>query len=150
MGYHVAIVRTGPNQAGITHEEIEPVTKRLGYTLELNEAGSIKHAFREVSGEEIVLFYDDKELWAKNPSEVTLDAMLEVARALGAGARVRGDEGETYKTVSKTYDHPDDAQHIVKTSIDWKYWVSWAPPFLAVSFLLYAAGKHAIRYFHSS
>ena len=150
MGYHVAIVRTGQNRPAITQAEIEPVAERLGYTVERDEAGSIRQMSRKESEEEIALFYDDNQLWASNPSEVTMAAMLEFCHSLGQGARVRGDEGETYQTVSETYHHPDDARDIMKAGFDWKYWASLALPVIAGSCFLYVFGRMALRHFHGS
>ena len=54
------------------------------------------------------LWFSEGELWTKNPSQDTLTTMLEFAAHLGA--RVRGDELETYRTPTESYSHPDDAQ----------------------------------------
>jgi len=46
------------------------------------------------------------ELWARNPDERLLEAMIELARLLGA--RVRNDDFETLRSVDECYLHPDD------------------------------------------
>jgi hypothetical protein len=46
------------------------------------------------------------ELTAKEPTERQIELTLEVAHALGA--RVRGDNLETYRTPTDTFNHPDD------------------------------------------
>ncbi|MDP1633742.1 MAG: hypothetical protein Q8L69_03545, partial [Gallionellaceae bacterium] len=51
------------------------------------------------------LWYQDGELWTKNPEKWCINAMLVLARRLEA--RVRGDEWETYDA-DKTYLHADD------------------------------------------
>jgi predicted Zn-dependent protease len=108
MGYHVSIVRTrGGQQIPITEEEI----------LSAINSSSIFKADRDVRNEFIVtittgndlppcLWYSDGELWAKNPDDQTVDCMCELAAILGA--RVRGDELETYRSSSDVYLHPDD------------------------------------------
>jgi hypothetical protein len=55
----------------------------------------------------VALWLSNDELWTKNPTEATLSVMLQFATHLGA--RVRGDELETYRTPTETYLHPDDA-----------------------------------------
>jgi hypothetical protein len=54
------------------------------------------------------LTWQDGEIWTQNPDDDTFQLMIELAQALGA--RVRGDELETYRSVSETYSHPEDAQ----------------------------------------
>lgn len=54
------------------------------------------------------LWLNDGKLWTTNPSEDTLTAMIAFAGHLGA--RVRGDELETYRTATETYLHPDDTE----------------------------------------
>ncbi len=148
MGYHVSIVRTGLPEKTIRQEEIVSVVEgQFGFELERDDAGSIKQVSREVSGEEVLLFYDEGELWAKTPGETTLRTMIEIARALGNGARVRGDEGETYKSVTKTFHHPDDAHLLEETpKIYWKDVVSWALPILAGLSFIYGFGTLLLRY----
>lgn len=146
MGYHVAILRSGGQEQKIHLEEIIALVEgKFGFTLDRDESGSIKQAYKEVSGEEVLLFYDGIELWAKNPSNVALGVMLEIARALGNKARVRGDEGETYQSITKTYVHPDDADSEEK-KIDWKYWLSYLPPVLAGSLVVYLFGRMLLKY----
>ena len=66
------------------------------------------------SEEAPTLWFSDGELWAKNPSNDTVTSMLRLAAHLGA--RVRGDELETYRTATESYLHPDDAE--AKTESD--------------------------------
>ncbi|MFD7263851.1 hypothetical protein [Streptomyces sp. NPDC059874] len=42
------------------------------------------------------LDWRDGRIVAKNPDRTVLDALRKVARALGGGARVQGDDGEPY------------------------------------------------------
>jgi hypothetical protein len=52
--------------------------------------------------------FSEGELWTSNPSMPLLEPMIELAGYLGA--RVRGDELETYRTVDDRYIHPDDRE----------------------------------------
>jgi hypothetical protein len=108
MGYHVTILRTGNGeQIPITKDEIVNAIR-----------GSSKfQASNDANGEPIIeidtgtnpnpcVWHSDGELWTKNPDEATLNGMCELASLLGA--RVRGDEFETYRSASDFYYHPDD------------------------------------------
>jgi hypothetical protein len=118
VSYHVSLVRTGRGGAGIREDEIESVIiGQFGFTAVRDEAGNLDEVYKAYGGdiECVELFYARRqedgpaELWAKTPDEHTLQVMLEIARALGNGARVRGEEYETYKTLEEWYTHPDDA-----------------------------------------
>ncbi|AKJ29208.1 hypothetical protein AAW51_2517 [Caldimonas brevitalea] len=66
-------------------------------------------AFVKERGDEVlVLWYENGELWTERPEPWMLEALLDLAKRLGA--RVRGDEFETYETVDRTYFHPDGIQ----------------------------------------
>ena len=56
--------------------------------------------------ESFVLYLSDGELWTSNPDESMLSQMVALASALGA--RVRGDELETYNSDLTSFTHPDD------------------------------------------
>jgi len=147
MGYHVSILRTGGTNKEISEEEIVSVVQgKFGFILERDKTGSIKQAFREIAGEEIVLYYDQIELWAKDPSDTALKIMIDLAGALGNGARVRGDEGETYKSLTSTYYHEDDAC-LREQKLDWRNLLSLVFPLSAALLLLYAVGKILLQRF---
>jgi hypothetical protein len=148
MGYHVSIIRTGPRENTITQEEIISVVEgQFGFELDHDESGSITQMSREISGEEVLIFHDENELWAKNPGDNTLKVMIEIANVLGNGARVRGDEGESYKNETETYVHPDDTNSFVKESrIHWKDLVSWTVPAFAVLSGIFMIGALLFRY----
>ncbi|WP_139232641.1 hypothetical protein [Duganella sp. CF458] len=61
-----------------------------------------------------IMLLEDGELWAKNPSEEFLGLMIELAGLLGA--RARGDEFETYRSLDETYHHPDDRELIAQAA----------------------------------
>ena len=112
MGYHVHIVRTSAEDEGrssnITPTEISSAAQELGFSVQYGEPGVIDLISKTVEAEEVTLFVDNSSLWTKNPSDLFLEQMLEVAKAIGEGARVRGDEGETYTDKDITYTHPHD------------------------------------------
>lgn len=106
MGYHLTILRTAQGrQVPIALDEAMVAARDLGgwdYTESPPKF--------ERRGEEgtCTLWYEDGELWAKTPEPWELEPMLILAKHLGA--RVRGDEFETYESIDKTFFHPDDLQ----------------------------------------
>lgn len=108
MGYHVTILRTaaGIGQP-ITEDEVRraivPMAGRFEVYPGTDEFWLHQPALGDASE---ILVLSDGELWAKTPGEPFVALMIELATYLGA--RVRGDEGETYRSVDDTYLHPDD------------------------------------------
>ena len=148
MGYHVAIVRTGAQGKAINQDELVTVIGgQFGFEIERDNSGVITQAFREISGEEVLFFFDGTELWTKNPTETVLKIMIEIANALGNGARVRGDEGETYESITKTFIHSDDARIVEATpKIYWKDLLSWGLPVFAGLVFIYGIGRLLLKY----
>ena len=106
MSYLVNILRgAGGTQCPIRIDEVEDVIRSAGgWTLIADREVTV--IFTEADREVVCLWYSDGELWAKNPSDRGIDAMIALAKKLDA--RVRGDEYETYLTAAETYTHPDD------------------------------------------
>lgn len=154
MGYHVSIVRTNPSNRDDASsidvsEIISVVQNRFGFEVEYDDSGRIKQISRNIDDEGVLLFYDDGELWAKSPEEYVLKIMIEIACALGGGARVRGDEGETYQNSTSTYTHPDDIELIEESKRNYPHWkdvLSMTPPILIGIAFLYVFGKMVINY----
>jgi hypothetical protein len=110
MGYHVAIVRTRDGKAAPLSEEevralagvfpgarIEPPSlKGAALDLVVRDAGAGQFRWLLQGG----------ELWTSDPEDEEIESMIQAAAALGA--RVRGDEWETYRSASETFVHPDD------------------------------------------
>jgi len=109
MSYHVVILRTDRGRpVPIRREEVEAVRAIAGLSAEDGKDGTLHLSSEPAAPGEPLLVWQEGEIWTANPSEATLRRMLELAAALGA--RVRGDEGETYRTVDETYLHPDDRE----------------------------------------
>lgn len=103
MGYHVSILRTAHGRLlSISLHEAQAAASELGWTF---IATPPTFEFRR-GGEVCMLWYTDGELWAKTPDQWEIETMLALASKLGA--RVRGDEYETYTSPDDTYNHPDD------------------------------------------
>jgi hypothetical protein len=96
MSYHVAILRSsGRIPVAISLIEAQAAAEALGgwtYT------DSLPTFVFEAEGRCTSLWYQDGELWTKDPDFWTFGTMLQFANDLGA--RVRGDEYETYRTLA--------------------------------------------------
>lgn len=105
IGYHLTILRTADGkQLPISLEEARSAAAAIGTWTYSDSPPSFELVS---SGGTCTLWHQDGELWAKTPDAWALEPMLELARQLDA--RVRGDEGETYRSVDSTHSHPDDA-----------------------------------------
>lgn len=106
MGYHLTILRTASGQISpiSLHEFTTAATSVDG--LMLDESGeTVRLICNGVLRATIV--FDDGTIRTNIADDDVLRIMLELARKLDA--RVRGDEGETYRSPSESYLHPDDA-----------------------------------------
>jgi hypothetical protein len=107
MSYHVTILRTnGERIIPITKEEVVGLAKAFPeWKYDVDQDALVPV---DESDEAPALWFSDGELWTKNPSNDTVTSMLRLAAHLGA--RVRGDELETYRTATESFLHPDDAE----------------------------------------
>jgi hypothetical protein len=105
MGYHVTILRTDNlKQLPISLPEIASATGEIpGWRYRESPPGCEFHGPEGVC----TLAYQDGELWTKNPEAWELGVMVALAGRLGA--RVRGDEWETYDETGNAFLHSDDA-----------------------------------------
>jgi hypothetical protein len=104
MGYHVTILRTADGrELPISLEEAKAAADALGSWVYSEPPPRFVLHGTEGS---CTLWHQHGELWANTPDAWEIAPMLELARQLGA--RVRGDEDETYESVDRTYLHPDD------------------------------------------
>lgn len=104
MGYHVTILRTDQGkQLPISLEEAVSATSSIDGWRYIESPPTFEFHGKEDS---CMLWYQDGELWTKNPEEWQLGLMVALAKRLNA--RVRGDEWETYDETGKSFQHPDD------------------------------------------
>jgi hypothetical protein len=106
MGYHLTILRTAAGQT-------QPISRAAfaaaiaaspGWTM----APGGEAATLTADGQEVLtVWWQAGELSGQPPDDDAVAAMLALAGRLGA--RLRGEELETYRTPTETYAHPDDA-----------------------------------------
>lgn len=111
MGYHVTILRSRAGRpAPIGRAELEKAVAATSDLTATPRGEELEIAFSAEGGSSPLLIWADGEVWTSNPDERTLQVMLELADSLGA--RVRGDELETYRSVKETFVHPDDRETV--------------------------------------
>lgn len=102
MGYHITLVRSpvGP----IPWEELAAAARRLGW----NADDRAREVRLETDGRLVARVIHDEEdgPWTKSSDDAALAAMIALGAAVGA--RARGDEFESYRSVDDWYVHPDD------------------------------------------
>lgn len=108
MPYHVTILRTQGDQAlPIFSGEVIEAVGRMGGRLAVMPGNPALWLVRPELGQDSeIVVCGDGQCWAADPSEALLALMIELAGYLGA--RVRGDEYETYRSPSEVHIHPDD------------------------------------------
>ena len=107
MGYHVRILRTLSGKAMPIHRtEIERALASMGGRLAFLPGSENHIVMPALDDARECIVCEADELWARNPDERLLEAMIELARLLGA--RVRNDDFETFRSLDECYLHPDD------------------------------------------
>lgn len=142
MGYHVTILRTrGKVSLPIAEDEIE----RAAATVPGGRYDRAERTLHADGG--LQLWYQDGELWTKNPDDDAIEQMIALADALGA--RVRGDEGETYRSLDDSYTHPDDEEAHRATAASLDRWRrrerrTWIVRGIVVALLVILAGRRLV------
>ena len=145
MGYHVTILRTEAKRSlPIGEDEIERAASALS-GWRYDRAARTLHA-----DDGLQLWFADGELWTKNPDDIALERMIALANALGA--RVRGDEGETYRSPDDAYAHPDDEDDRRAAAALSAQWArrerrTWIVRGIVVALLALAAGRRLVNAF---
>lgn len=108
MAYHLYILRTGSGkQRPIRQDELlQALGKMHGKLAVLPGSGETQLHMPALGDTREVIVREDEELWARNPDERLVEAMIELAGHLGA--RVRNDDYETLRSLDESYVHPDD------------------------------------------
>lgn len=108
MGRYVQILRTvsGTSQP-FSRSEVDRALREMNGCLAFLPGSENTQLYMPALGDEReVIVCEDEELWAKNPGEPLVEAMIELAGHLGA--RVRNDDFETLRSLTDSYLHPDD------------------------------------------
>jgi hypothetical protein len=118
VGYHVEILRTREGQQDPLREEeirsLAAVMPDAQIAPPSLQGGVLELVIGSSEPPPVRLLLQDGRLWTKNPEVYEIEMMIDVARRLGA--RVRGDELETYRTPTDTFVHPDDRAEVDRST----------------------------------
>lgn len=112
MGYHVTILRTRRGTENpLRADEVRALTTSFP-NVRIEDSslidGDLDLVVLHPGAHPLRLVLQHGRLWAKNPSDFEITTMVAIAAHLGA--RVRGEELETYRSATDTYLDPDDEE----------------------------------------
>ena len=115
MAYHVSLVNTDKKDISsklIMNKEKfrEFLFREFNMKEELNENGVLEFYY-DKNDPSFTIFYTEGiegEYYINTTDDKHIEKLIAIAEKLNDGTRVRGDEGETYKSLEDVYIHPDD------------------------------------------
>jgi len=115
MAYHVSLVNTNKKDISskliINKEKFrEFLFREFNMKEELNENGVLEFYY-DKDDPSFTIFYTEGiegEYYINTTDDKHIEKLIAIAEKLNDGTRVRGDEGETYKSLEDVYIHPDD------------------------------------------
>ena len=115
MAYHVSLVNTDKKDISsklIMNKEKfrEFLFREFNMKEELNENGVLEFYY-DKDDPSFTIFYTEGiegEYYINTTDDKYIEKLIAIAEKLNDGTRVRGDEGETYKSLEDVYIHPDD------------------------------------------
>lgn len=115
MAYHVSLVNTDKKDISsklIMNKEKfrEFLFKEFNMKEEINKNGTLEFYY-DKDDPFFTIFYTEGiegEYYINTTDDKYIEKLIAIAKKLNDGTRVRGDEGETYKSLEDVYIHPDD------------------------------------------
>jgi raw score 2.75 len=115
MAYHISLVNTDKKDISskliINKEKFrEFLFREFNMKEELNENGVLEFYY-DKDDPSFTIFYTEGiegEYYINTTDDKHIEKLIAIAEKLNDGTRVRGDEGETYKSLEDVYIHPDD------------------------------------------
>lgn len=115
MAYHVSLVNTDKKDISsklIMNKEKfrEFLFKEFNMNEEINKNGTLEFYY-DKDDPSFTIFYTEGiegEYYINTTDDKHIEKLIAIAKKLNDGTRVRGDEGETYKSLEDVYIHPDD------------------------------------------
>lgn len=115
MAYHVSLVNTDKKDISsklIMNKEKfrEFLFREFNMKEDLNENGVLEFYY-DKDDPSFTIFYTEGiegEYYINTTDDKHIEKLIAIAEKLNDGTRVRGDEGETYKSLEDVYIHPDD------------------------------------------
>lgn len=123
MGYHVSLVNTEncADSEKIIKDKAKFkafLTQHFNLVEECNADGELEY-FYDQADPEFTLFYTagiEGEYYINTTNDQHIERLIAIAEKLNDGTRVRGDEGESYRSLTESYIHPDD-EHLVNAPL---------------------------------
>ena len=115
MAYHVSLVNTDKKDISsklIMNKEKfrEFLFKEFNMKEEINKNVTLEFYY-DKDDPSFTIFYTEGiegEYYINTTDDKHIEKLIAIAKKLNDGTRVRGDEGETYKSLEDVYIHPDD------------------------------------------
>ena len=115
MAYHVSLVNTDKKDISskliMNKEKFRAfLFKEFNMKEEINKNGTLEFYY-DKDDPSFTIFYTEGiegEYYINTTDDKHIEKLITIAQKLNDGTRVRGDEGETYKSLEDVYIHPDD------------------------------------------
>ena len=115
MAYHVSLVNTDKKDISskliMNKEKFRALLfKEFNMKEEINKNGTLEFYY-DKDNPSFTIFYTEGiegEYYINTTDDKHIEKLIAIAKKLNDGTRVRGDEGETYKSLEDVYIHPDD------------------------------------------
>ena len=115
MAYHVSLVNTDKKDISsklIMNKEKfrEFLFKEFNMKEEINKNGTLEFYY-DKDDPSFTIFYTggiEGEYYINTTDDKHIEKLIAIAEKLNDGTRVRGDDGETYKSLEDVYIHPND------------------------------------------
>ena len=142
MAYHVSLVNT--NKKDISSKLImnkkkfkEFLFKEFNMKEEINKNGTLEFYY-DKDDPSFTIFYTEGiegEYYINTTDDKHIERLIAIAEKLNDGTRVRGDEGETYKSLEDVNIHPDD-EYLFKNTERGKRYHFFKNPSIRVGFII--------------
>lgn len=117
MAYHVSLINTESKNQSIklirNRDKFRNfLIKEFDMVEEFDKEGNLQ-LYYDKNDPEFTIFYTEGiegEYYINTTEDRCIEKLISIAKKLNDGTRVRGDEGETYKTLQDVYIHPDDVE----------------------------------------
>ena len=115
MAYHVSLVNTDKKDISskliMNKEKFRAfLFKEFNMKEEINKNGTLEFYY-DKDDPSFTIFYTEGiegEYYINTTDDKHIEKLIAIAKKLNDGTRVRGDEGETYKSLEDVYIHPND------------------------------------------
>ena len=115
MAYHVSLVNTDKKDISskliMNKEKFRAfLFKEFNMKEEINKNGTLEFYY-DKDDPSFTIFYTEGiegEYYINTTDDKHIEKLIAIDKKLNDGTRVRGDEGETYKSLEDVYIHPDD------------------------------------------